>query len=52
MFQNLQNVVHLLPKNVSLEELLQSQSKQLQWYNYLLNTVGFDAAAKYVKLLS
>lgn len=42
----LQNVMPLLPKDVPIDELLESQPKQLQWYNYLLSTVGFEAATK------
>ncbi|CAH1397953.1 unnamed protein product [Nezara viridula] len=46
------SIIHLLPKDIPLEELLESQSKQLQWYNYLLNTVGFEAATKFAEFLA
>lgn len=46
------SILHLLPKDISLEELLQSQQKQAQWYNYLLNSVGYDAATKFAEFLA
>ncbi|KAG8254716.1 hypothetical protein J6590_005275 [Homalodisca vitripennis] len=36
----------LLPADVPLAELAESQQKQLEWYSHLLDTVGLEAAMK------
>ncbi|KAF6202787.1 hypothetical protein GE061_003190 [Apolygus lucorum] len=45
------NVLPILPKDVPLEQLLESQTKQLEWYNFLLTTINFEAASKFAEFI-
>uniref|UniRef100_A0A1B6C994 DNA2/NAM7 helicase-like C-terminal domain-containing protein n=1 Tax=Clastoptera arizonana TaxID=38151 RepID=A0A1B6C994_9HEMI len=42
----------LLPADVSLTEMLDSQQKQIDWYTHLLDTVGHEAASKFMELMA
>nr|CAD7397005.1 unnamed protein product [Timema cristinae] len=42
----------LLPPNVSLGEMLESQPRQLEWYTHLMDTAGIEAATSFMELLN
>ncbi|XP_066992775.2 probable helicase with zinc finger domain isoform X2 [Anabrus simplex] len=41
----------LLPPSISLAEMFESQHRQMEWYNHLLETQGTDAATKFMDLM-
>lgn len=52
MFQlTTMNLGGLLPADVSLSEMLESQQKQLEWCAHLRDTLGHEAAAKYGQIM-
>ncbi|XP_014248250.1 probable helicase with zinc finger domain isoform X2 [Cimex lectularius] len=51
-FPERQCVLPLLPNDVSIDELLDSQTKQLEWFNFLQGNVGLDAAAKFADFIT
>lgn len=46
IFQINGSVTGLLPDNVSLAEMVESQTKQMEWYAHLMDTAGAEAASK------
>lgn len=46
------NLGGLLPADVSLSEMLESQQKQLEWCAHLRDTLGHEAATKFLELIA
>ncbi|XP_075224399.1 helicase with zinc finger isoform X2 [Lycorma delicatula] len=46
------NINGLLPENVSLAEMVESQTKQMEWYAHLMDTAGAETASKFMEIVA